>query len=74
MQAILYDFIIPIAKYIQAFTAVQALYIYALPEKRLIEHYSSLGFERLGEDEEQFVHQHVKPAYDRDCIFMYQIL
>lgn len=24
--------------------------------------------------EEAFVHAHVKPKYDADCIFMYQIL
>ena len=73
-RAILYDFIIPIAKYIQTFTAVQALYIYALPEDRLLEHYESLGFVRLTKDEEKFVHQHVKPAYDQSCIFMFQML
>ena len=73
-QAILFDFVIPIAKYIQTLTAVQALYIYALPKDRLIEHYGSLGFTRLAEKEEKFVHQHVKPAYDDGCIFMYQIL
>lgn len=73
-SAILYDFVIPIAKYIQTLSAVQALYIYALPEEKLIEHYSSLGFERLSKDEEKFVHQSVKPAYDEDCIFMFQVL
>lgn len=73
-RTILYDFVIPIAKYIQTLTAVQALYIYALPENKLIEHYSSLGFERLKADEEQFVHQNVKPAYDDGCIFMFQML
>ena len=73
-RAILYDFVIPIVKYIQSFTAVQALYIYALPEERLINHYISLGFNRLNKDDEKFVHQHVKPAYDKDCIFMFQII
>lgn len=73
-RKILYDFIIPIFKYIQSLTAVQALYIYALPEDRLLGHYGALGFSRLEKDEEKFVHQNVKPAYDRRCIFMYQIL
>ncbi len=73
-RAILYDFVIPISKYIQTLTAVQALYIYAIPEQPLIDHYSSLGFERLTEDEEKFVHQTVKPAYDDGCVFMFQLL
>ncbi len=53
---------------------VQALYIYALPEDELIEHYSTFGFSRLEPELEEFVHKHVKPAYDESCIFMYQIL
>ncbi|MCR4579542.1 MAG: hypothetical protein K5681_04260 [Treponema sp.] len=73
-RAILYDFVIPISKYIQTLTAVQALYIYAIPEQPLINHYLSLGFERLSEDEEKFVHQTVKPAYDDGCVFMFQLL
>ena len=68
------NFVVPLAKYIQMFTGVQALYIYALPEDRLIEHYGSLGFVRLAEEDEQFVYDRVKPAYDEGCIFMYQIL
>ena len=70
----LVDFIIPIVKHIQNFVAVKALYIYALPEEKLISHYKSLGFARLSEEEEAFVHAHVKPKYDDDCIFMYQIV
>ena len=33
---------------------------------------ASLGFMRLPSEAEAFVHSHVKPAYDRGCIFMYQ--
>ena len=68
------NFVVPVAKYIQNFTGIQALYIYALPEDRLIEHYASLGFVRLEKEEEQFVYDRVKPAYDEGYIFMYQIL
>ncbi len=53
---------------------IKALYIYALPEDKLIEHYKKLGFQRLSKKEEQFVHSHVKPKYDDGCIFMYQML
>ena len=68
------EFILPIVQYIKEFVAVRALYIYALPEERLIKHYESMGFSRLDEDEETFVHQHVKPRYDAECIFMYQTI
>lgn len=73
-EIIFRSFVLPIVKHIQNFVAVKALYIYALPEEKLISHYKSLGFSRLSEEEEAFVHAHVKPKYDDDCIFMYQIV
>lgn len=68
------SFILPTVQHIQNFVAVKALYIYALPEEKLISHYQKLGFSRLDDEEEKFVHSHVKPKYDADCIFMYQTL
>lgn len=68
------SFILPTVQHIQNFVAVKALYIYALPEDKLISHYQKLVFSRLDDEEEKFVHSHVKPKYDADCIFMYQIL
>lgn len=68
------SFILPTVQHIQNFVAVKALYIYALSEDKLISHYQKLGFSRLDDEEEKFVHSHVKPKYDADCIFMYQIL
>ena len=68
------SFILPTVQHIQNFVAVKALYIYALPEDKLISHYQKLGFSRLDDEEEKFVHSHVKPKNDADCIFMYQIL
>ena len=73
-EIIFRSFILPTVKHIQNFVAVKALYIYALPEDKLISHYEKLGFTRLDKEEEAFVHAHVKPKYDADCIFMYQIL
>ena len=67
-------FVVPIFRHVRNFIAVRALYIYALPEERLIQHYETLGFHRLESEEEAFVHSHVKPRYDDGCIFMYQIL
>ena len=54
------------------YVGVNAVYIYALPEERLINHYRTMGFERLPEQQEKFVQCHVKPKYDEGCIFMYQ--
>ena len=73
-EIIFRSFVLPTVKHIQNFVAVKALYIYALPKDKLISHYQKLGFSRLDDEEEKFVHSHVKPKYDADCIFMYQIL
>jgi len=49
------------------------LCIFALPRERLIDYYEKkLGFSRLPADKETLVYGHVKPEYDKDCIFMYQ--
>ena len=73
-STVLADFILPLVDFIRSFSGVAALYIYALPEPRLIEHYQKLGFRRLAPEKEKFVHRHVKPKYDDGCIFMYQML
>lgn len=67
-------FILPIVKSLARYVGVNSLYIYALPEPKLIEHYSKMGFSRLPPKQEKFVQYHVKPKYDEGCIFMYQIL
>lgn len=66
------NFIIPLSKCFCKYIGIYALYIYALPNENLIEHYMKMGFSRL--PPEQFVQFHVKPKYDDGCIFMYQIL
>lgn len=73
-ETIFKHFILPLSKQIQSLTGAQALYIYALPEERLVNHYNSFGFVRLSEEDEQFVYESVKPTYDAECVFMYQIL
>jgi len=73
-KTIFNDFVKPLVYYLMDFTGIQALYIYALPEDELIEHYETFGFSRLDSEDEKFVHKHVKPSYDEGCIFMYQIL
>lgn len=68
------EFILPFIKYLKTFVGIQAVYIYALPESKLIEHYKTMGFIRLDLQDEKFVHSHVKPKYDEGCIFMYQTI
>lgn len=68
------SFIRPLAESISNLIGVNALYIYALPEEKLIEHYRTMGFSRLPIEQESFVQSHVKPKYDEGCIFMYQTL
>lgn len=68
------EFILPLTRFIQTFLGAKALYIFALPEDKLIEHYEEMGFSRLSKEKEKYVHSHVKPKYDEGCIFMYQIL
>ncbi len=68
------EFIFPLIKYLRTFVGIQAIYIYALPEDKLIKHYKTMGFHRLDPEDEKFVHQHVKPKYDDGCVFMYQFL
>lgn len=71
---VFFKIIVPIVKQLQDYVGIEALYIYALPEESLIEYYKFLGFYRLEPDDEKFVHVHVKPKYDDECIFMYQII
>nr|MBP3283307.1 hypothetical protein [Treponema sp.] len=67
-------FILPLAQFVSEYVGVSTLYIYALPEERLMSHYKKMGFSRLPEEQEKFVQNHVKPKYDEGCIFMYQPL
>ena len=68
------NFIIPIVRQVAAFVGAKWLCVYALPIPKLLEYYEKLGFARLDEEREAFVYSHVKPKYDKDCIFMYQAI
>ena len=46
----------------------------ALPYDELIIRYKDCGFMRLDSPYEDELHKRLKPLYDRNCIFMYQIL
>lgn len=67
-------FILPLAKIMSRYIGVNSLYIYALPDEKLIGHYEKMGFTRLPKKQEKFVQNHVKPKYDEGCVFMFQNL
>ena len=71
---ILKKFILPLAQMMSRCIGISSLYIYALPDEKLIEHYTKLGFTRLSKKQEKFVQNHVKPKYDEGCVFMFQNL
>lgn len=73
MGSYMFDsFILPIVKDISSRVGAKYLYIYALPENRLMEHYQTMGFSKLPKKQAKFVYRHVKPAYDKYCVFMWQ--
>ena len=65
-------FIYPLTKEITTLIGAQCLYVFALPQKRLISYYGDMGFKRFPPKLERFVHKHIRPAYDKGCIIMCQ--
>ena len=53
---------------------VSVVYIFSLPDAKVIENYRRYGFKRLTEDDEAKVHTRLKPRYDDQCIFMYMMV
>ena len=68
------DFIRPLIQNIARHVGVKAIYIFALPYEGLIQRYTQYGFARLEAVHEAGVHKRLKPRYDNECIFMYQML
>lgn len=68
------DFILPLIEKAAETIGIKVLYIFALPEPGLIHRYEKYGFQRLTSEWEVAIHQRLKPNYDKDCIFMYQVL
>ena len=66
------NFILPLVQHISSLVGAKYLYIYALPEVKLMSHYETMGFQRINAKMEKFFYRHVKPLYDKGCIFMLQ--
>lgn len=71
---VFYQFILPLTMKIAEYVGSAYLYIFALPDNKLMAHYETMGFAHTTEKMRRFIYSHVKPAYDRDCIFMWQKL
>ena len=67
-------FIIPIVMQIREGIGAEYLYIYALPNDKLMAHYETMGFSKATKSVEKCVYRHVKPVYDTGCRVMFQIL
>ncbi len=63
----------PIIRETSELIGVRIIYIFALPKDKLLSYYhETFDFARLSEDQENKMHNRIRPAYDKDCIFMYQ--
>ena len=73
-KVIFTDFIHPVIGETAKSIGIKLIYIFALPVDRLINRYKEYGFARLDLQSEDELHKRLKPQYDEDCIFMYQLL
>ena len=64
----------PLIEDVSKRVGVKAIYLFALPYEELIQRYVQYGFIRLDAEHEADVHRRIKPSYDDECIFMYQML
>ena len=71
-KTIFIDFIMPIVDITASLIGVRDIYLFALPNKNLINLYESYGFSRLDKEDEELLHARLKPRYDAQCIFMFQ--
>lgn len=75
MGLIIYtNFVLPIIDATRELVGMKLIYIFALPYDTLIQHYQTYGFRRLNAESEAKVHNRIKPEYDKECIFMYQVM
>lgn len=70
-ETIFVSMILPLVKQAQETIGITTLYIFSLPQKRLIKNYSKYGFQMLPEEQAKLLHKRLKPVFDRSCIFMH---
>ena len=73
-KAIFSDLVLPVVGQAAEVVGVAVLYIFSLPEERVMSNYEGYGFHRLGEEAERSLHSRLKLRYDQQCVFMYMML
>ena len=73
-RAIFNDLVLPVVEQAAELVGIAVLYIFALPEKRVMANYEDYGFRRLRDESGQPLHARLKPRYDQQCVFMYTML
>ena len=53
---------------------IAIVYLFALPDPKVVANYERYGFRRLSQEREGMIHSRLKPRYDQNCIFMYTVL
>lgn len=72
--SIFINFILPIIKEVSNQVGVKIIYVFSLPSENLIKFYHKLNFQRLPRWVERKIHRRIKPNYDKNCIFMCQLV
>ena len=62
--------ILPMVQAAASLIGICRLYLFALPDDKVTATYEGYGFSRLPREEEDLLHQRLKPRYDDQCIFM----
>lgn len=73
-NAVFTDLIVPLVRRAASIVGISLLYIFSLPEERVIANYERYGLRRLGRTSEAQLHARLKPSYDDQCVFMYAVL
>lgn len=68
------NFILPIIEEVSSQIGIKIIYVFALPSENLIKFYQKLNFQRLPRWVERKIHKRIKPNYDKECIFMCQLV
>lgn len=73
-MSIFYGLVLETIRRAATLIGVTVVYLYSLPDTKVIANYRSYGFSRLPEQREKMVHARLKPRYDSQCIFMYMAI
>ena len=73
-ETIFRELVLDIVRRTAQLVGVSVVYLFALPDERLIAAYERYGFSRLDPDREALLHARMKPRYDAQCVFMFMRL